>query len=277
ECTEPTAKPSKLTKTAAASTSKKRKPDSEPSAIDPCSIILPGEEEGEVEIDQSCDQIRRKINNLINSGEMKVTHFQRQCNINSNSYGRFMKLKGPYSGADNQTYEAAFIFFKKRELAGIKPQKKKAVAKDLDKFDVSDPALKLDGEDEGEVEIYDTCDEIRRKINAHLRNDGVTKAGLCRAIGKMTPAGTPINGKSMDDFLRKKGPEEGGGTNCFYGAYVFFEKLRIKQGKPKSKLRQEMEKIWASRGGFPTRGAGLIICRADARPYTDKYGRIFTA
>jgi hypothetical protein len=35
------------------------------------------------------------------------TDFQRECNINSNSYSRFMKLKGPYSRIDNQTYEAA--------------------------------------------------------------------------------------------------------------------------------------------------------------------------
>jgi hypothetical protein len=188
-----------------------------------------------------------------------------------------MKLKGPYSGIDNQTYEAAFIFFKKRELAGIKPPKrKKAKAEDLDKFDVSDPALKLDGEDEGEVEVYDTCDEIRRKINAHLREDGVTKAGLCRTIGEMTPAGTPINAKSMDDFLKKKGAREGNSTRCFYGAYVFFEKLRIKQGKPKSKFREEMEGNWARQGGFSRDRDGLIICRADERPYYDKYGRIFT-
>ena len=208
---------------------------------------------------------------------MKVTQFQRQCNINSNSYGRFMKLKGPYSGCDNQTYEAAFIFFKKRELAGIKPPKrKKAKAEDADKFDVSDAVLKLDGEDEGEVKIYDTCDEIRRKITAHLREDGVTKAGLCRTLGQITPGGTPINAKSMDDFLKKKGPLDGSSSRCFYSAYVFFEKLRIKQGKPKSKFREEMEAIWAGNRGFSRRRGGLVICKAGTQPYMDKYGRIFS-
>jgi len=68
-----------------------------------------------------------------------------------------------------------------------------------------------------------------KKINAHLLEDGVTKASLCRTLGKMTPAGTLISEKSMNDFLKKKGH-------------------RI----------------------------GIIICMADARPYTDKYGRIFT-
>jgi hypothetical protein len=187
-----------------------------------------------------------------------------------------MKLRGPYSGVDNQTYEAAFIFFKKRELAGIKPpKKKKAKAEDADKFDVNDAVLKLDGEDEGEVKIYDTCDEVRRKITAHLREDGVTKAGLCRTLGQMIPGGTPINAKSMDDFLKKKGPRDGSSSRCFYSAYVFFEKLRIKQGKPKSKFREEMEEIWAVEGGFPTSGRRFIICRFDERPYFDKYGRLF--
>jgi hypothetical protein len=188
-----------------------------------------------------------------------------------------MKLKSPYSGINNQTYKAAFIFFKKRELAGIKPPKRKKVdAEDLDKFNVGDPVLKLDGEDEGEVKIYDTCDEIRRKINAYLREGGVTKAGLYRTLSKMTPDGTPINAKSMDDFLKKRGPQEGNSSRCFYGAYVFFKKLRIKQGKPKSKFREEMEEIWAWQGGFSRRRSEAIICRADARPYYDKYGRIFT-
>lgn len=52
-------------------------------------------------ITESCDVIRRKIKKYINSGEMKVNEFQRACNINSNSYGRFRKLKGPHAGDGN--------------------------------------------------------------------------------------------------------------------------------------------------------------------------------
>jgi hypothetical protein len=244
-------------------------------AVDPSSITLPGEEEGEVRIDQNCDQIRRKINALINSGEMKVTHFQRECNINSNSYGRFMKLKGPYSGCDNQTYKAAFIFFKKRELAGVKaPKKKKAKAEDLAKFNVSDPSLELDGEESGNVEVYDTCDVIRTKISAHLREDGVTKAAFCRTLGSLTPEGTAINGKSIDDFLKKKGADQGNSTRCFYAAYVFFEKLRIKQGKSKTKFREDMEKIWGSKGGFDLKLSNGFWLHGSESASKDKYGRL---
>ena len=51
--------------------------------------------------------------------------------------------------------------------------------------------------------------------------------------------------------------------------------MRIKQGKPKSKFREEMEEIWAVEGGFSTNGRGFVTCRFDERPYFDKYGRLF--
>ena len=43
------------------------------------------------------------------------------------------------------------------------------------------------------------------------------------------------------------------GTNTgtsilFYASYVYFEKLRVKQRKPKSKHREEMEHIWGEDG-----------------------------
>ena len=60
---------------------------------------------------------------------MKVNEFQRACNIKSNSYGRFLKLKGPYAGDENQTYEATFRFFERRKKAGIKGPTKKKVKK----------------------------------------------------------------------------------------------------------------------------------------------------
>jgi hypothetical protein len=39
-------------------------------------------------------------------------------------------------------------------------------------------------------------------------------------------------------------------SSVFYGAYVFFEKLRVKENKPKSKKRKEMEEVWAKHGGM---------------------------
>ena len=138
-------------------------------------------------ITDNCDVVRRKINALINSGEMKVTHFQRACGITVGSYGGFMKQKGPYAGINNHTYDAAFKFFKSMEEKGIKipptsnkRQKVNGGAEKIGAIGVEElKKIHLDGEENEQVEIYDTCDEVRRKIAAHLRKAGVTGAGFC--------------------------------------------------------------------------------------------------
>ena len=47
-----------------------------------------------------------------------------------------------------------------------------------------------------------------------------------------------------------KGPMAGASHNVFYGAYVFFEKVRIAEGKPKTKHRLDMEAAWGAYGGI---------------------------
>lgn len=188
----------------------------------------------------NCNQIRTKINQLLRSGEMKVTEFQRSLDINSNSYGRFMKLKGPYSGSENQTYYAAHRYFLKREREGRKmPKPKKVKEEDLAKWDVSD--VHIDGEESDDLPIHDTCDDLRPKIQAHLRNPGVTQAALCREIGIMYHPVRPVQSKQLSDFLKKKGPTSGSSSVVYYGGYLYFEKLRIKTGAKKSKKRIEVE------------------------------------
>jgi hypothetical protein len=34
----------------------------------------------------------------------------------------------------------------------------------------------IDGEEDEEVEIYDTCDDVRKKIRDHMKHPGVTQA-----------------------------------------------------------------------------------------------------
>ncbi|KAG8946166.1 hypothetical protein FRC04_012021 [Tulasnella sp. 424] len=77
-------------------------------------IVLEGEDEGEVPIYDDCNTIRRKIRALQKTPGFKVTHWLKEIgNINSNSYGRFMTLKGPTGGAENGTYYAAYVYFEK--------------------------------------------------------------------------------------------------------------------------------------------------------------------
>lgn len=63
----------------------------------------------------SCNQIRGKIRKMLNDPNFKITHWLREIGVNSNSYGRFMKLKGAWNGTQNSTYWAAIRYFRKQE------------------------------------------------------------------------------------------------------------------------------------------------------------------
>jgi hypothetical protein len=66
----------------------------------------------------------------------------------------------------------------------------------------------------------------------------------------------------------------GNTSGMFYGAYVYFEKLRIKEGKPKSKKRREMEEIHAKDGGLDTkRMQDRLLTLAGDHWHHDAYGR----
>ncbi|MCJ1466101.1 hypothetical protein MMC07_004720 [Pseudocyphellaria aurata] len=228
------------------------------------------EGEDDMPITDSCDIIRRKINAFLSSREMEVTEFIREIGVNSDSYGCFMKLKGRYSGVENQTYEAAFKFFQKRKASGMDevPKKKAKKEEDVKKVDVLD--IQLEGEENDSVRIYDTCDDIRQKIAEYLREPNITQAGFLRDIGKLFSESRTIQSKQLKDFQAKKGPLAGNSSSVFYGSYVFFEKLRIKQKKPKSKKREEMEAVWNN--GIDRSRPQSYNARKDEEVVLDQYG-----
>lgn len=41
----------------------------------------------------------------------------------------------------------------------------------------------------------------------------------------------------------------------YYSAYVYFEKLRLHQGKKRSAKREQMEEAWQKEGGVPREGS----------------------
>lgn len=259
-----------------------------------------------VAIDKSCDQIRRRFNNLVDCGEYTITRLSSELGVSTKSYRTFMTQKGQ-KGSGSDTYSAGLRFFQKRESMGIKePRKNKRTAAEIAAAataapiaaatanastaesgttspgeagastieamaapakkprktpankedtsgveDVSD--IHLEGEEEDKVPVYDTCDEIRKKMAAYLRKEGVTQAAFLRALH------AELNGRKkcsrlqssqLARFRQMKGANSGNTSAIFYAAYVYFEKVRVKQGKPKSKHREEMESIWASSGGF---------------------------
>ncbi|KAL1843706.1 hypothetical protein VTJ49DRAFT_406 [Mycothermus thermophilus] len=246
--------------------SKKRKSD-EDLAPEPAINLDDIDLDGAV-IDKNCDQVRRLIMRLLDSKAMTKTAFAGEIGVSVKSLNGFLGVHGRMNGAGCAAYGAAWEFFKKREMAGIKmPAPKKQTTKDdngaaasgskragkaqpAGEVDVSD--IVLPGEEDDSVPGFDTCDEVRKKINAYLQRPGVTQASLCRSIhaqlkGPSRPE-KPFQSAQLARFRNMKGPRCGVKLSLFYGAYVFFEKLRIKEGKPKSKHRLDMEEEWGPGG-----------------------------
>jgi hypothetical protein len=207
---------------------------------------------------------------------MKIGEFCDAIGVSNKSYNMFLRETGKFKGAGSATYQNAAVFFKKRELQGLKPPKAKKVKTsdvDLSKYDVSD--IHLDGEDAGEVPVYDTCDGIRKKMRAVIRTGDLSQAALAREMSKSFPDDRTVSTGSVTAFLAKKGPNAGNTMGIFYAAYVFFEKLRIKGGKPKDAFRLEMERLWGYEGFNITRPSHRgVWCGPGQAPYVDEYGKV---
>ncbi|KAL2122956.1 hypothetical protein VTJ04DRAFT_3411 [Mycothermus thermophilus] len=255
--------------------------------------------------DKNCDQVRRLIMRFLDSKAMTKTAFANEIGVSMKSLNGFLGVSGPMNGSGFAAYDAAWEFFKKREIAGIpmptnKKQKttpnsaaptaeagsstsgyktgsKSSKSQPAGEVDVSD--IHLDGEETDSVPVFDTCDEVRKKINAYLQRPGVTQASLCRAIyaqlkGPSKPS-NPFQSGQLTRFRNMKGPCVGAKLPLFYGAYVFFEKVRIKEGRPKSKHRLEMEEEWGP-GGMRRDfdGRESVICLAGTILVMNRYGKM---
>ena len=228
--------------------SKKRKATTQPTDVDLDDIDVEN-----LPIDASCNQIRGKIRRLLDSGEVKKGEFAKAIGVSSKSLNGFLGQTGAMDGAGSASYDGAWEYFKKRELAGIKMPVKKAKLS-MGSIAAGQPSsgaivdvtgIRVSGEAMDAVAIYDSCDEVRRKVNAHLAKPGITQAAFCRDLEAQlhTPI-QKVQSKQLTDFRNKKGPTAGNTSVVYYTAYVYFEKLRLAEGKPKSKHRVQMEGQW---------------------------------
>ncbi|KAI1820063.1 hypothetical protein F4861DRAFT_90229 [Xylaria intraflava] len=251
----------------------------------------------EFEDDQlpSCHVIRGRINKLLDSGIMNKTEFTKAIGCNSASLSRFMQSTGPMGGSGSSVYYNAWVWFKQREVAKLRiPSAKKraeaaaatmvgpgggrkpsASMKTVGSLpDIS--GIHLVGEETDEVPVYESCDEIRKKINAHLKTPGLTQAQFCRDMYAQlnAPKCKGIQSKQLADFRALKGPRAGARSSVFYAAYVYFEKLRIAQNKPMTAHRETMEELWAAEGGFSRREdhRTMYIGLAGVPMYMDQFG-----
>ena len=272
---------------------KKRKERGDDKVIKPEDVTLP---EGFASVSQvvvvlyvpnlapqsyTANQIRAKIRQFVNSGEMKVGEFQDKLGVSPNSYSRFLSQNGAQKGMESDTFWAAAEFFKRREIAGLTmPRAKKAknvsnhaagdgdetkdvkVKKDEGRDDVDVSDVKLEGEDKDSVPVYDTCDDIRTKISRFMRETPFanTNSAFIRLISAALPATSAMKPtvRQFPTFVNKKGPTSGADSAVFYASYVFFEKLRVKKNKPKSKKRLQMEEIWTAKSAYEV-GVGVVL------------------
>jgi len=190
----------------------------------------------------SCDAMRTKIKKFLATKVMTQTHWLETIHVNSNSYNRFMHLKGKWNGTQNQTFWAAQKFFTKQE-AKVKSAKKtmskeeKAKVKETKEKKQEElkvllaKVAKVDLPDD--LAIYDDCDEVRSKLLIFLAESGMNQSALLSLLN--------INSNSWGKFMKYKGPAAGAENGSYVRGYRFLEKVRIATGKPKSAKRIKNE------------------------------------
>ncbi|KAF7453003.1 hypothetical protein TUN199_01394 [Pyrenophora tritici-repentis] len=184
--------------------------------------VLGYEGDAPVVVVDDCDTVRRKIRALIDNGEMKVGEFQKAIDVLPTTYSRFMSQNGKTKGEQSSVYLAAWKFFKQREMMGIKTVPNKKVKK-AGEGDGPPPVddVELEGETEDKVPVYDTCDDVRRKINAHLKKPGVTQASFLRAASaSFHTTEKKLAARSLSTFRSKHGAYEGNIDHWHYDAYA---------------------------------------------------------
>lgn len=169
--------------------------------------------------------------------------------------------KRSYEDAENESVSALGKTSERNDTTSSKA--KKAKKDDSNAFDVKD--IHLDKEEDGCVPIFDTCADIRRKISAHERKGVTTKKAMLEAF--------QASAQQYKTFMKGSKQLQGAEKDIYYGAYVYFEKLRIKQEKKKSKKREEMECIWG-RNGVPRVQTDRLTLFKGQRASFDQYGQL---
>jgi hypothetical protein len=205
-------------------------------------------------VDRNCDEVRRQINHLIDYHEFTVIGFCQKIGVSKKSYYNFMWQNGAWKGQAGDTFPSALWYLQQREREGLElPTKKKPLPRkprgDAKKA-VKLEKVELDGEKEDQVPVFDTCSEIRRKVNVYLREPSNTESALLKALSsQFHHTKTRLTSSQLKLFRNARGPNVGNTNPVFYAAYVFFEKERIRLKKHKLKVRIEMEEIYGEVGG----------------------------
>ncbi|CAK4641070.1 hypothetical protein LEN26_017123 [Aphanomyces euteiches] len=216
-----------------------------PAATEPASDEDEDERDERLSQKWSCQTIRGKINRFLATKEMTQTAFLKEISANSNSFQRFMKLKGPFGGSQNSTYWGALHFFDEREKEAKKAKasgtnKRKKSSKDDDE---ESPATKKKKFAERlkeidavvlpeNLKVYDDCDVVRGHIQEFLLTKVMPQTEFAKYLN--------VSLAALHKYLARKGKREGVGI-VYKAAYYFFEKKRILEGVPKTAKRKKIE------------------------------------
>ncbi|KAF7894523.1 uncharacterized protein EAF01_009974 [Botrytis porri] len=130
------------------------------------------------------------------------------------------------------------------EAEGV-PKKKKRNIQNEDPMDLI-ASIGLDDDEDGvygAIEVYDTCDSLREKIQVYLDETSVSQTAFCRAISKSLDD-QKVTPSQLKFFMSRSGAKAGKTSLAFYAGYCFMEKVRLVEKKEKSAFRLEMENIW---------------------------------
>ncbi|KAK7960299.1 hypothetical protein PG988_011513 [Apiospora saccharicola] len=107
--------------TASASAGRKRKASSLQDDMDDYKQSLPHIKTSGMHVDLDCDQVRARINKVVDSGVMKKTEFCDAIGASNAAVNAFLKKPwGPLDGANSKAFYKAWDWFKQREIAGLK-------------------------------------------------------------------------------------------------------------------------------------------------------------
>ncbi|KAK4503215.1 hypothetical protein PRZ48_006643 [Zasmidium cellare] len=152
---------------------------------------------------------------------------------------------------------------------------KRLVSKDEPTTASSLSSIHLEGEETEAVPIYQTADDIRRQIRAYLDKTNMAKAAFARELSNyVSVSSDKVTVRHLDSLLKMKGPRGGAHNPAFYAAYVFFEKIRLRDGKKKGVKREKMEEVWSKKGGMPRKGSHnlFLTMLSTERSCINEYG-----
>ncbi|KAJ7706394.1 hypothetical protein B0H17DRAFT_1156689 [Mycena rosella] len=114
-------------------------------------------------------------------------------------------------------------------VASSSSSSSKAKSKDIEWRDVE-----LDTNSDGTIPVFDFPGEVRRKIRVLQGTPGWKVTVWLKEIGG-------VNHNSYSRFMAEKNKAFGAANSTYFAAYVYFEKVRIAEGKKKSAGRKQNE------------------------------------